>query len=158
MSKSKATLTDVLKAAIEESGLTQYRIAQDTGILATSLSRFMRDETSLRLDKADILADYLGLELEATKGEVTGRKPDQTKGEIMGTVFKKTFTKPLPAGAKIIVRKGQRLAEWIDAKGKTRTAPLTVAGDRIAVERRHLHRQVSGRLGDRPGSGHRLPG
>ena len=41
----------------------------------------------------------------------------------MGTVYKKTFTKPLPAGAKIIVRKGQRLAEWIDAKGKRRTAP-----------------------------------
>ena len=52
----------------------------------------------------------------------------------MGTVFKKTFTKPLPEGAKIIVRKGQRLAEWKDAKGKTRTAPLTAAGDRITVE------------------------
>ena len=52
----------------------------------------------------------------------------------MGTVYKKTFTKPLPAGAKIIVRKGQRLAQWQDAKGKTRTAPLTAAGDRIAVE------------------------
>src|SRR5512136_2668763 len=52
----------------------------------------------------------------------------------MGTVFKKTFTKPLPAGAKIIVRKGQRLAQWQDAKGKTRTAPLTAAGDRITVE------------------------
>jgi hypothetical protein len=31
------------------------------------------------------------------------------KGEIMGTVFKKTATKPLPKGATIIVRKGQRL-------------------------------------------------
>ncbi|MCG2683104.1 MAG: hypothetical protein L6306_05755, partial [Planctomycetales bacterium] len=51
----------------------------------------------------------------------------------MGTVYKKMFTKPLPAVAKIIVRKGQRLAEWIDAKGKRRTAPLTAAGDRIAV-------------------------
>ena len=40
----------------------------------------------------------------------------------------------MPAGAKIIIRKGQRLAQWQDAKGKTRTAPLTVAGDRIAVE------------------------
>ncbi len=52
----------------------------------------------------------------------------------MGTVYKETFTKPLPAGAKIIVRKGKHLAEWKDAKGKTRTAPLTAAGDRIAVE------------------------
>jgi integrase len=52
----------------------------------------------------------------------------------MGTVYKETFTKPLPAGARIIVRKGRRLAEWKDAKGKTRTVPLTAAGDRIAVE------------------------
>jgi integrase len=52
----------------------------------------------------------------------------------MGNVYKETFTKPLPAGARIIVRKGRRLAEWKDAKGKTRTAPLTAAGDRIAVE------------------------
>ena len=51
----------------------------------------------------------------------------------MGTVYRETFTKPLPAGAKIIIRKGQRLAQWQDAKGKTRTAPLTAAGDRITV-------------------------
>jgi hypothetical protein len=52
----------------------------------------------------------------------------------MGTVYKKIFTKPLPADAKLIVRKGQRFAQWKDAKGKARTAPLTAAGDRIAVE------------------------
>ena len=47
----------------------------------------------------------------------------------MGTVFKKTFTKPLPAGAKIIVRNGQRFAQWQPAKGKTRTELLTVGKD-----------------------------
>ena len=52
----------------------------------------------------------------------------------MGTVYKETFTKPIPAGAKLIVRKGQRFAEWKPAKGKTRTVPLTAAGDRITVE------------------------
>jgi hypothetical protein len=30
----------------------------------------------------------------------------------MGTVFKKTFTKPLPAGATVVVRQGKRFAEW----------------------------------------------
>jgi transcriptional regulator with XRE-family HTH domain len=63
-SKSKSTMTEVLKAAIERSGVSQYRIAEDTGVLATSLGRFMRGETSLRLDKADVLAQYLGLELK----------------------------------------------------------------------------------------------
>ena len=63
MSRSKPTMTEVLKTAIERSGKTRYQIAQDTGILQTSLSRFMRGETSLRLDKADVLAEYLGLQL-----------------------------------------------------------------------------------------------
>jgi integrase len=57
----------------------------------------------------------------------------------MGTVYKETFTKPLPAGAKIIVRKGQRLAEWIDTKGKRRTAPVTIGkggADRIVLTAR----------------------
>jgi transcriptional regulator with XRE-family HTH domain len=61
--EAKSTMTEVLKVAITESGVTQYKIVQDTGILANSLSRFMRGETSLRLDKADVLAAYLGLRL-----------------------------------------------------------------------------------------------
>ena len=44
----------------------------------------------------------------------------------MGTVYCKTATKPLPAGARIIVREGRRLAQWEDAKGKARKAPVTV--------------------------------
>ncbi len=47
----------------------------------------------------------------------------------MGTVYRKTATKPLPPGAKLIVRKGQRIAEWIDAKQKRRTAPVTNGKD-----------------------------
>jgi len=31
----------------------------------------------------------------------------------MGTVFRRTATKPLPTGVKLIVRKGQRLSEWL---------------------------------------------
>ncbi len=30
----------------------------------------------------------------------------------MGAVFKKTFTKPIPTNADIIVRGGERLARW----------------------------------------------
>lgn len=60
-------MTAALKKAIQDSGLTLYRIAKDTGIVGTSLLRFMRGETSLRLDKADVLAEYLGLELVKRK-------------------------------------------------------------------------------------------
>src|SRR5262245_59063593 len=55
----------------------------------------------------------------------------------MGTVFKKTVTKPLPTGAEIFSRKGLRLARWRDSKGKTRTARVTTGKDgseRITIE------------------------
>jgi hypothetical protein len=61
----------------------------------------------------------------------------ERKGRPMGTVFKKQVTRPLPRDAEIIVRKGQRLARWQGANGKTRTAPLTVGkdgSDRILTE------------------------
>jgi transcriptional regulator with XRE-family HTH domain len=56
-------MTDVLRKAIANSGLSLYRTAKDTGIIPQSLLRFQRGDQSLRLDKADLLAEYLGLEL-----------------------------------------------------------------------------------------------
>ena len=47
----------------------------------------------------------------------------------MGNVFKKTVTRPLPPDAEIIARQGVRLARWRDAKGKTKTAPVTTGKD-----------------------------
>ena len=47
----------------------------------------------------------------------------------MGSVFKKTVTRPLPPGAEIIIRQGVRLARWRDGKGKMRTAPVTTGQD-----------------------------
>ena len=55
----------------------------------------------------------------------------------MGSVFRKSFTKSLPAGAETFLRKGQRLARWKDRRGKTRTALLTEGQDgseRITIE------------------------
>ncbi len=55
----------------------------------------------------------------------------------MGTVYRKTFTKPVPPAAETFTRKGQRFARWKDRKGKTRTAPLTTGkdgADRLTLE------------------------
>ncbi len=57
------TLTETLRAAIKNSGLTRYRIAKGTGIDNSILMRFVRGEMSIRLDKAGRLAAYLGLRL-----------------------------------------------------------------------------------------------
>lgn len=54
----------------------------------------------------------------------------------MGTIFKKTVTRPLPAGAEIVTRQGARIARW-KVRGKTRTAPIITGQDgtdRIRVE------------------------
>ncbi len=44
----------------------------------------------------------------------------------MATIYRKTVTKALPDSAELFDRKGERLARWRDAKGRTRTAPVTV--------------------------------
>ncbi len=44
----------------------------------------------------------------------------------MATVFKPTVTKPMPEGAELFTRKGQQFARWKDAKGRTRTAAVTI--------------------------------
>jgi hypothetical protein len=44
----------------------------------------------------------------------------------MASVFKPTVTKPLPTGAELFTRKGEQFARWKDAKGRTRTEPVTI--------------------------------
>lgn len=65
--KLPATMTEVLRQAIADSGLPMLTISTDTGIERASLIRFARGDQSLRLDIADRLAEYLGLELVSRK-------------------------------------------------------------------------------------------
>lgn len=65
-------ITDVLRQVIIDSGLPLLRIANETGVQRASLSRFVRGTNSLRLDVADKLAAYFGLEL--AKAEKTTTK------------------------------------------------------------------------------------
>lgn len=66
MKHPKQTISEVLKKAIAESGQSLIGIQRETGVNRISLIRFMRGETSLRLDVADKLAAYFGLELRAS--------------------------------------------------------------------------------------------
>ena len=63
-------MTETLKKAIRESGLSLYAIAAASGVKRPSLSRFMAGTQSLRLDMADKLAAYFGVELKPA-----GRRP-----------------------------------------------------------------------------------
>jgi plasmid maintenance system antidote protein VapI len=57
------TISDVLKRAIIQSGMAQIALERETGVQRASIMRFLRGDQSLRLDVADKLAAYFGLEL-----------------------------------------------------------------------------------------------
>ena len=67
MAASSRTLSDVLRRAILDSGMALIALERETGVQRMSIARFLRGAQSLRLDKADRLAAFLGLELRAKR-------------------------------------------------------------------------------------------
>jgi len=84
------TLTEAMKVAIQRNGLPVYRIAWATGISAVHLSRFLRDEESIRLDTADRLAAYLGLQLVP---DPDAKPPEPTPANLARPTLAKTKTR-----------------------------------------------------------------
>ncbi len=65
-------MTDRLRDAINDSPLSFKALERETGVLRQTLMTFARSESSLRLDNADKLADFFGLELTARKDRNNG--------------------------------------------------------------------------------------
>jgi plasmid maintenance system antidote protein VapI len=63
----RPTISDVLRRSITESGLPFIALERETGVARASIMRFVRGSQSLRLDMADRLAGYFGLELQEAK-------------------------------------------------------------------------------------------
>jgi transcriptional regulator with XRE-family HTH domain len=62
MAKRKPNkLTDQIRQAIDESGLTRYRIAKETGIDESALAKFYNGHRGLSMDALNALGDYLEL-------------------------------------------------------------------------------------------------
>ena len=61
--KKKLKLSEQLKAAIEASELSRYRIAIEAGIAQSSMSQFMTGKRSMSLANVDAIAEVLDLEL-----------------------------------------------------------------------------------------------
>lgn len=72
-------LSDQLRRAIEDSGLTRYRIAQDANINESALCKFFHGERGLSLDAVDKLVEVLGLKL------VADDKPTAKKRKTRGS-------------------------------------------------------------------------
>ncbi len=71
-----------------------------------------------------------------------------TKQLTVGSIRRKTYTKPLPDGAELFTRKGETFARWKDGRGKTRTAPATTGADGssriVATSRKWLAKYRNG--------------
>jgi ribosome-binding protein aMBF1 (putative translation factor) len=80
MTRSEAgNMTDTVKKAIKDSGMSLNALARATGVQVSSLSRFMRGEQDLVFGAVQSLAAVLGLRLiqespPENAGKATGRK------------------------------------------------------------------------------------
>ena len=70
MAKKRTILvTDQLRQAIDDSGLTRYRIAKETGISESTLAHFYNGYRGLSMNALNALGEFLDLKI------VLGRKP-----------------------------------------------------------------------------------
>lgn len=65
-------MTERLRDAVNASPLSFQALERETGLLRQTLMKFARGESSLRLDMADKLAEYFGLELTGRKDRDNG--------------------------------------------------------------------------------------
>jgi DNA transposition AAA+ family ATPase len=76
-------ISEQLKQAIKDSGLTPYAIAKGCGVAQPMLSRFLADDDNhrdIRLERtADKLAAFLGLELTQVRPVATAPKKNGRK-------------------------------------------------------------------------------
>jgi plasmid maintenance system antidote protein VapI len=61
--KQSGTMSETLRRAIKESGVTLYRVAKDSGVSYPTLHRFANHGGGLAMAAADKLCKYFGLKL-----------------------------------------------------------------------------------------------
>ena len=65
MEKERVKLSEQVRRAVEESGMTRYAICKAIGMHESVMSRFMNGKGGLQQDSLDALADLLGLGIVA---------------------------------------------------------------------------------------------
>lgn len=72
MAKKRTNLlTDQLRQAIDDCGLTRYRIAKETGVSESALAQFYNGRRGLSMEAMNALGKFLDLRI------TLGRKPDK---------------------------------------------------------------------------------
>jgi transcriptional regulator with XRE-family HTH domain len=65
MAKQRVRFSDELRQAVDESGLSRYRICKELGVAESLLSRFMSAKGFLGQETIDALAELLDLHVAA---------------------------------------------------------------------------------------------
>jgi len=73
MTRRRDKLTDQIRRAIDESGVSRYRLWKETGIDQATLSRFMAGKAGMTLKSLDVLADALHLRVVAGRSKQKAR-------------------------------------------------------------------------------------
>ena len=61
--ESKTTFSEQLRRAVDDCGMTRYRICQRAGLDQATMSRFMRGAVGMLMPTLDRLVDVLDVEL-----------------------------------------------------------------------------------------------
>jgi hypothetical protein len=69
--KGSKLLTDQVRQAIDDSGLTRYRISKETGISESALALFYNGHRGLSMEALNALGEFLQLKV------TLGRKPNK---------------------------------------------------------------------------------
>jgi predicted transcriptional regulator len=56
-------ITDILKDAIQNSGLSNKKLGILSGVNRNSIARFLRGSTGLSLEQAEMLVEFFGIKL-----------------------------------------------------------------------------------------------
>ena len=65
--KTNRTMTEIIQAAIRDSGLSLNEVGRQAGVDMGAISRFMRNERNMILPQIEKLCGVLGLELTGKK-------------------------------------------------------------------------------------------
>lgn len=73
------SLTDQLRQAIDDSGLSRYRIAKETGISESGLAQFYNGHRGLSMEALNALGEFL--QLKITLGRKSVKKAKLSNGK-----------------------------------------------------------------------------
>jgi len=90
--KQPSKVIDQLRAAVEASPMTRYRIGKLTGLDKGLLSRFVHGESGLSCESIDTLCELLGLELQPVKTKES--KPKRRASKAVKKPTKKQAKRP----------------------------------------------------------------